>query len=81
MTRIKTRRADISAVRPSNGIGRIFEKDQVGESFTNRLPIGDIPNQVGEEEALCLGCHNLLKMINSGYIGGETNITEHWFET
>src|SRR5210317_752061 len=81
MTRIKARRADISTFRTSDGIGRILEKDQVGESLANRFPIGDISNEVWEEETLCLGCHDFLEMFNGGYIGGETYITEHGFET
>jgi len=81
MTRVEARGTDICAVCSGNGVSRILKESDTRERLANSLPIGDVPDQVGEEETLGLWGDNLLKIFNGGDIRIETNITKHRFES
>jgi hypothetical protein len=81
MTRIEARGADVCTTCVSDRVCRILKECDTWEGFTDRFPIGDVPDQVGEEETLRLWGDNLLKIFDARNIRIETNVTEYWFET
>src|SRR5210317_837227 len=81
MTRVETRGADVCARSVSDCISRIFEENETWESFSDGGPIGHISYEIWEKNALCIGGDNFLEVINTRYVGIETDITEDGLET